>query len=83
MAKGEETAVLYKILINKVEENTKSPLAYSTEILVADKSKREMLNSEDERFQRKWVDTVQQVTPNILCIHYKGTRIKLAVGKPE
>lgn len=64
MNKGEETALLYKTLVNKVEENTKLPLADSLENLVADKINREMLNSVDERFQRKWTDTVSQIAAN-------------------
>lgn len=41
MNKGEETALLYKTLVYKVEENTKSPLADSSENLVADKIDRD------------------------------------------
>lgn len=64
MNKGEETALLYKILINKGEENGKSPLAYSTEKRVADNINREMLKSVDESFQREWIDTISQIAPN-------------------
>lgn len=64
MNKGEETALLYKTLVNKVEENTKSTLADSSENLVADNINTEMLNSVDERFQRKWTDAISQIAAN-------------------
>lgn len=64
MNKGEETALLYKTLVNKVEENTKSTLADSSENLVADNINTEMLNSVDEPFQRKWADAISQIAAN-------------------
>jgi hypothetical protein len=64
VTKREGRALLYKILISKVEENTKSSPAYSAVKLVVNKINTEMLNSVDESFQKTSDGHNLTVTPN-------------------